>query len=151
VTGPGLPPNTEVELFSTELAVDDENVYFPQYYAPVPSVAKVPLAGGAVTALANASASGIAIDADNVYWVPGGGGGETVNEVPIGGGAGRVLAAGQTAVVGPAVDATSVYWGTSQVTTPSCGLCPPPTVMGRNAVLALRLRGPSVPEQLGGP
>jgi hypothetical protein len=124
VHGPGLPPNTGVRDFSPGLAVDENNVYFSQYYAPEPTLAKVPLTGGAPTVLAHASAAGIGVDAQNVYWVTGGGNVSTVNAVPIVGGAVRVLASNQSSAVGPALDTYSVYWGTS-ATMASCGLCPP--------------------------
>jgi sugar lactone lactonase YvrE len=131
--GPGLPPNTIVEDFSPSVVVDDSSVYFGQTYAPTPALAKVPLTGGPSTVLAPANPMGIAVDADNVYWADWAG---TINEVPIGGGAVKVLASNQTVSAGPALDAYSVYWGTSEDTV-TCVGCPPPANPGSNAVLKI--------------
>ena len=85
--------------------------------------------------LAASCAGGIALDADNVYWIAGGNAasGGTINEVPRTGGAVRVLASGQSNPVGPAVDASAVYWGTG-ANLGTCGGCPPPP-KGTNAVM----------------
>lgn len=124
----GVPANAMVEAWAPGLAADDSNIYFSQcndFTTLVAALVQVPMNGGNPTTLAAACAAGIAVDADNVYWVGTGTGAGTVNEVPIGGGATKVLASGQTAPVGPALDATSVYWGTGKITG-SCGVCPPP-------------------------
>jgi len=127
VHGPGLPSNEGVADFSPGLAVDDENVYFTQYYARDPVLAQVPLGGGAMTVLAHASAYGIAVDAHNVYWLAD----DSLFEAPIGGGPVCVLATNESEAVGPALDDSSVYWATS-LPMGTCVGCPPPT--GTNAI-----------------
>jgi len=63
--------------------------------------------GGHPTALVTGQTIlSIAVDARRVYW----GGGRTVGAVPIGGGEAVMLAVGQHAVSGVAVDAANVYW-----------------------------------------
>jgi hypothetical protein len=76
---------------------------------------------------------GIAVDANNVYWVDFAG---TVNEIPIAGGAAKVLASNQTVSAGPALDEYSVYWGTSEGTV-TCVGCPPPPNPGSNSVMKI--------------
>jgi hypothetical protein len=122
------------------LAVDDTNVYFT--YCPfgssgsaTPALMRIPRAGGSPTVLASSCATGIAVDAQNVYWIGTEDGG-TLEEVPITGGPVRVLATGQFAAVGPVIDDTSIYWGTAQQTG-TCGVCPPITHPGVNAVWRL--------------
>jgi hypothetical protein len=132
VKGPGLtglPANSVVEAFSISVAVDDSNVYFPQYYASEPNLSVVPLDGGPPTVLLQGYISAFAVDANNLYWLAG----SKVNEMPLDGGTVRVLASNQSLSAGPALDEDSVYWGTSESTI-TCGLCPPgPT--GINAVM----------------
>jgi hypothetical protein len=129
--GPGLPPNViEVADFSPALAVDDNNIYFSQTYAPEQTIAKMSLTGGTMTVLAKADPVGIAVDANNLYWIDG----NTVDEVPIAGGAVKVLASNQTAAAGPYLDDTSVYWGNFYVSV-SCEGCPPPH--GGNSVMKI--------------
>lgn len=135
LTGPGLPPNTEVADYSPPIAIDDNNVYFsvcPFEAATSPTLYRVPLGnGGPPTALASSCASGIAVDAENVYWANK----DTIDSVPIAGGATRVVAtSSQQISAGPAVDDEDVYWGiTPQLG--SCGVCPPPPSGQVNAVM----------------
>jgi hypothetical protein len=129
--GPGLPPDViEVADFSPALAVDDNNIYFSQTNAPEQTIAKMPLTGGTTTVLAKADPMGIAVDANNLYWIDG----NTVDEVPIAGGVVKVLASNQTAAAGPYLDDTSVYWG-NFYSSVSCEGCPPPH--GSNSVMKI--------------
>jgi hypothetical protein len=130
VHGPGLPVNLDYADDPMGMAVDDDYVYFAQPYAKEPTIAKVPVGGGQVTVLARSSAVGMAVDANNVYWVTGTYSG-AVCEVPIAGGAARVIASNQPVAVGPAVDDEGVYWATNE--TAQCGVCGPPT--SKTAVL----------------
>jgi hypothetical protein len=130
VKGPGLPPNVEVADFSPGMAADDDYVYFSQYYASSPVLAKVSRLDGTMTVLAPGSAAGIAVDATDVYWVTAPGDTTSVNAVPIAGGPVRVLAANQPLAVGPALDDCHVYWATAVGAT--CVGCPP--APGSNAI-----------------
>lgn len=76
----------------------------------------IPLGGGTVTTISSTSAdgsaggaSGIAVDALNVYWT----GTDTVNQAPAAGGAVSTLASLQDGPTAIAVDATNVYWTTA--------------------------------------
>jgi hypothetical protein len=132
--GPGLPPNTEYADYSPPLVADANNVYFsvcPSGGTGSPTLYRLPIGGGAPTALASSCASGIAFDEAHVYWSDG----SVINAVPIAGGATHVVVtSSQSIVAGPAVDAANVYWGvTPQLG--SCGLCPPPPKGQINAVM----------------
>ena len=128
--GPGAPPNVEIADFSPGMAADDDYVYFSQYYAPSPVLAKVSRLDGTMTVLAPGSAAGITVDATDVYWVTAPGDTTSVNAVPIAGGPVRVLAANQPLAVGPALDDCHVYWAT--VVGATCVGCPP--APGSNAI-----------------
>jgi sugar lactone lactonase YvrE len=135
LTGPGLPPNTEVADYSPPIATDESNAYFsvcPFDGTSPPALYRVPLGnGGPPTVLAAACASGIAVDADDVYWADTG----AIHAVPIAGGPARVVATStQLISAGPAIDDANVYWGiTPQLG--SCGVCPPPPTGQINAVM----------------
>ena len=72
---------------------------------------KVTATGGTpvtlVTLTGSAVPAGIAVDANNVYWIEGLG---SVRKVPIGGGSPVTLAPAPELPGGIAVDATNVYW-----------------------------------------
>jgi hypothetical protein len=110
------------------MAVDDDNVYFPQYYVAQPNISRAPLDGGAPTVLLQVQIADFVVDANNLYWLAGG----NVNETPLGGGPVRVLASNQSFSTGPVLDDHHVYWGTSYWPM-ACGLCPP--ARGINAVV----------------
>jgi sugar lactone lactonase YvrE len=139
VTGPGLPSNTEVADWTPGLAADDQNIYYSVCAfdgSGAATLSRIPLGGDSPTVLAKSCASGIAVDANSVYWVSASEG--TVNAVAIGGGGSKVYADKQGAPVGPAIDADNVYWGTTVVGSASCGLCGPPApAMGANAIWSI--------------
>jgi hypothetical protein len=115
------------EIFDV-LTFDARNIYYSSLDHDAPalsySLRSVPIAGGAPTALSSllGSISGIAVDANNVYF-----GVETdtlddagytvfhgeIHSVPIAGGSQQVLATAAAGLGGVAVDATHVYWTTS--------------------------------------
>jgi len=134
LAGPGLPPDTEVADYSPPVVADRSNVYFSvcPFGTGSATLYRVPLGnGGPPVALASACATGIAVDEDTVYWAGKG----SIDAVPIAGGPVRVVATStQLISAGPAVDATSVYWGiTPQLGT--CENCPPPPTGQINAVM----------------
>jgi hypothetical protein len=137
VAGPGVPSGVFAAEYSAALAVDDEHVYFaacPAGGRGQPSLYQVPVAGGAPSVLAHSCATGIQIDQGNVYWVARDEG--TVNRVPARGGPVQVLARDQVFPVGPAIDATHVYWGTT-VVLGTCGHCPPVANPGSNSIMTI--------------
>ena len=142
LTGPGLPPNTEVADYSPPIATDENNVYFsvcPFDGTTSPTLYRVPLGnGGPPVALASSCASGIAVDRENVYWTSG----NDIDAVPIAGGPTRVVATSTQLISGgPVVDDENVYWGiTPQLG--SCEMCPPPPTGQINAVM----RAPKSPQ-----
>ena len=80
------------------------------YYTSAGALMKALIAGSTpVTLVAAGAAGAVAIDANNVYYL----GTSTVNMVPKLGGTPTPLATGQTSPHDIAVDATSVYWLTS--------------------------------------
>ena len=135
LTGPGLPPNTEVADYSPPIATDENNVYFsvcPFDGTTSPTLYRVPLGnGGPPVALASSCATGIAVDQDDVYWAATG----AIDAVPIAGGPTRVVATSTQLISGgPVVDDENVYWGITPQEG-SCGLCPPPPTGQVNAVM----------------
>jgi hypothetical protein len=124
-TGPGLPPNTEVAMYTPPIVTDGTNVYFSVGYV-TPGIYRFPLDRSApATSLASVAASGLAVDGAELYWTDD----SSVSSVPIAGGPTRVVWSLDTSIAGgissgPAVDDTSVYWGVARQTA-TCGLCPP--------------------------
>jgi hypothetical protein len=102
------------------IAVDDTNIYWTHYDvcppdstgacgAPVSSVVKLPVAGGAPVTLASSPVGfGIALDAANVYWVATSTG--DIMKVPKDGGTPTTLASGQSTPADVVVDSADVYW-----------------------------------------
>jgi hypothetical protein len=121
--GPGLPPDTGTPYGATAIAVDADNVYFSACtgYLAVSSssVYRLPRSGGPPVRLASSCAEqGIAVDSTDVYWTGHPLGTGEVSSVPIAGGATRVIFSGNVFITaGPALDATSVYWGEAEVDT----------------------------------
>jgi hypothetical protein len=93
------------------IAVDATNVYWIADF----SVSKVPIAGGATVILASGllGPTSIAVDALNVYFTDGSfQGGDDIKSVPINGGAVTTITYGTGTSI--AVDATSVYWASTE-------------------------------------
>jgi hypothetical protein len=94
------------------IAVDATSVPWTNYGG---GVMKVPIGGGTPTTVASSpyAAMGIAVDQASVYWIAGGRGANdgAVLKVPLGGGTPLTLAPPGNAWL--AVDATSVYWTTT--------------------------------------
>jgi len=117
------------ETIPTQIAVEGSNVYWAETQAnggPPGYVMQTSTGGGTATVLASGAPCSVAVDATSIYWMDGCtafDGGNPIGSVmkePIGGGAATTLASGQTlpasaayAPIGFAVDATSVYWTTS--------------------------------------
>ncbi len=95
------------------IAVDGTSVYWVNDTGNG-SVAKVPIAGGAVTTLASSQyvPQGIAVDPVNVYWTvaPFGANDSNVLSIPLNGGALSTLAYGSGSPHGIAVRSGAVYW-----------------------------------------
>jgi hypothetical protein len=93
------------------VAVDATNVYFADFDG---SVVEIPLAGGSPVTLTPMPAgfanfaTGIAVNASNIYWSSG----TTLNEMPLAGGVSADLVDGQDDAFGIALDDTNVYWTT---------------------------------------
>ena len=103
--------------FPSFIVADDANVFFVSFEATGAGMYRVPAAGGSPTRLGDASfSSAAAIDDSNVYWVSGrccGSSPASVFTAPKGGGTVTTLASGQF-VTGPiAVDATDVWFSTT--------------------------------------
>jgi hypothetical protein len=118
--GPGLPPDTATEYWAPAIAVDADSVYFSECTGLMgvssSSLYRLPRSGGTPILLASSCAVGIAVDSTDVYWTSGEDVSGEVRSVPIGGGPTRVIASGQIYITaGPVLDATSVYWGVSEV------------------------------------
>jgi hypothetical protein len=101
-----------------QIAIDNTFAYFTiDCGGGCGSVAKVPLAGGTTTTLISYAMnsnvnvpSGIAVDANNIYWANSIG--NAVMKMPVGGGAGTVLASGQTGAGYLVIDLNNVYFVT---------------------------------------
>ena len=138
-TGPGLPPNTSVAMYTPPIITDGTNVYFSVCYVNQ-GIYKFPLdRSGPATVLGspsgNTCASGLAADGDHLYWADD----WSVSAVSLVDGSTQVVwnldtSIGGSISGGPALDDANVYWGvTPQAGT--CGLCPPPPQGQINAVL----------------
>ncbi len=91
------------------IAVDSSSVY----WTTIDGVLKVPLDGGTPVALvANASPSGLLLDAGNLYWIndADSSAGGSILKMPVAGGTPVTLASAQLTLNSLSVDATSVYW-----------------------------------------
>jgi hypothetical protein len=92
--------------------VDSNSIYWVEdgFYC-ASSVMAAPVTGGPGRQLAQAQcASGLALDAANVYWTNDAGSYGSVMSVPLSGGATTTLATLQAGPRGIAVNATHVYW-----------------------------------------
>jgi hypothetical protein len=111
--GPTVKLTTSGNLEGGRIAVDTTGIYFAALGGTTAGVYSVPLNGGPVRQLAQATTvSGLALDAKNVYFADQTQG--TVGYVPKGGGSAVVLATGQARPRGLAVDASYVYFGTDE-------------------------------------
>ena len=90
-------------LFLFVITIFSTNVYFANFRPGV--IAKVPIAGGDVTTIANVSTVDLAIDSANAYAT----GAPGVVVVPLLGGTPASLPSSADAL-GVAVDTTSLYW-----------------------------------------
>jgi hypothetical protein len=113
--GGGLPAIFVPLTVAASIALDDDDVYWTNYFAN--TVMRAPLDGGAPVTLATdqSFAQGIAIDAVNVYWaVPGteptGYTDGWIAKVPIAGGTTTTIATSQLFPDGIAVAGAQVYW-----------------------------------------
>jgi hypothetical protein len=118
----GGAPVTLATVAGTEpanvaLAVNSVGVYIGGGGSGIVSV---PKGGGTVATLASSEPAGTAnmtVDEENVYWIRG----DKIMKVPLAGGSPVTLASGEEAPNVIAVDATSVYWGTDNLTPPYAG------------------------------
>jgi hypothetical protein len=98
------------------VAVDSTAVYWAREVIPTTSstVMKLPLAGGASTAIATSSATKLLTDATYIYWVDNSAAvGGDVFKMPLAGGAPIRLASGQGQAVAFTIDAKRIYWTSS--------------------------------------
>jgi hypothetical protein len=101
---------------SPPFAVDSAYAYVA-YHTTGPE--KVSLQGGGQFRLDTSgtsygsSATGLAIDEAHAYWAAAAHQGGAILKVPLATGAGETIAYNQGTIVGPVLDATSVYWGTT--------------------------------------
>lgn len=123
------------------LAADAENIYFfAEQGGGTPAVYAYPRAGGAPIKITDAPdhLSGLAVDADRVYFVDL----EGVKAAPLAGGPPTTFAtppAGVKPGAGLAVDATNVYWSTSVTSTsgsPMSGVFATPRAGGATTQIA---------------
>jgi hypothetical protein len=81
-------------------------------------IKSIPVGGGAITTLASGvTASDLAVDDVNVYWLDG----SNVNKAPIAGGLATVLVSGQVSPSSIATDGQRVYWTNAGSSTASTG------------------------------
>jgi hypothetical protein len=109
------------------VAADDSAVYFADNYNG--TINKVPVAGGAVTALASGQNQpvGLLVDAQYVTWTSYGGG--FVARTGLGGGAVTTLATAQRHPISITEDAQALYWVNDEWDTTVCAAPPCGAVM----------------------
>jgi hypothetical protein len=127
------------------IAQDATNLYVTTSFRD--GVASVPKGGGAKTFLVaelETPLGAIAVDGRSVYWTSGGGTLGGVYSIPVAGGPVTILASHQNEPQGIAVDATNVYWVTSDgnvCSVPISGGAVTILASGRGSLLGLAREG----------